>query len=61
MSRDTPDTPDPAITTEAEFDTALQTLLRSALVNGVDPRGVWEYRNGEPHHNLEVLISVLAK
>lgn len=61
MSRDTADTPDRDITTEAEFDSALQTLIRSALENGVDLRGAWEYRNGEPHVDLEILISILAK
>lgn len=61
MSRDTPYTPDRAISTEAEFDTALQALLRSALENGVDLRGAWEYRHGAADPDLEVLITVLAK
>ncbi|MDZ7700835.1 MAG: hypothetical protein U5J98_01520 [Halobacteriales archaeon] len=61
MSSDSPDTPGRDITTEAEFDSALQTLLLSALENGLDLRGTWEYRNGEAHPDLEVLVTELAK
>lgn len=61
MSPDTPDSPDRAITTEAEFDTALQALLRLAVENGVDLRGAWEYRHDTPDPDLEVLITVLGK
>ena len=61
MSSDTPDTTDRNITTEAEFESALQTLLLSALENGLDPEGAWEYRNGQTYPDLEVLVTELAK
>lgn len=49
------------ITTEAEFNSALQLLLLSALNNGLDPQGAWEYRNGQNQPDLEVLVTELAK
>jgi hypothetical protein len=52
---------DRAITTETEFDSALQSLLLSALENGVDLRGAWEYRNGQAYPDLEVLVTELDK
>lgn len=61
MTPDDTDTLDRDISTEAEFDSALQTLLLAALQNGIDLRGAWEYRNGEAHPHLEVLVSELAK
>lgn len=61
MSNDTPDTPDRDITTEAKFESALQTLLLSALENGLDLRGAWEYRNGEAYPDLEIIVTELAK
>lgn len=60
MSRETPDIPDRDITTEAEFETALQTLLLAALENGLDLRGAWEYRNDDADPDLEVLVTELA-
>lgn len=53
--------PNPDITTEAEFDSALQSLLLSALENGLDVRGAWEYRNGQAYPDFEVLVTELAK
>lgn len=61
MTRDTADSPDRDITTEAEFDSALQTLLLSALQNGLDLRGGWVYRNGDGFPDFEVTITELAK
>lgn len=61
MTRDTPDIFDLEISTEAEFDSALQMLLLAALDNGLDPRGAWEYRNGGIRPDLEVMVSELAK
>ena len=46
---------------EAEFNSALQTLLLTALDNGLNPQGAWEYRNGQTYPDLEVLITELAK
>lgn len=61
MPNNTPDTPDRDIMNEAEFDSALQTLLLTALNNGLNPQGAWEYRNGQTYPDLEVLITELAK
>lgn len=54
MTRDPP--VDGEITTAQEFDAALETLLSAADRNGIDPRGSWEYRNGDDADDLEVLI-----
>lgn len=61
MTSDAPDSPDGDISTEAEFDAALQTLLLAALKNGVDLRGAWDYRNGDAYPDFEVLVTELAK
>lgn len=61
MPGDTSDTREWEITTKAEFDSALQSLLLSALENGLDLYGAWEYRNGEVYPDLEVLVTELAK
>jgi hypothetical protein len=61
MSSDSLDTPNWDITTQAELDSALQTILLSALENGLDLRGAWEYRNGDGYPDVEVLITELAK
>lgn len=36
-----------AVTTAADFRTALGDLLTAARRNDVDPRGSWVYRNGD--------------
>lgn len=61
MTRDTPDIPDPDISTEAEFDTALQAVLHAAIEGGFEPFGTWVYRNAETRPDLEVMVSQLAK
>lgn len=61
MTREAADSPDRSISTEAEFDSALQTLVLSALENDLDLRGAWDYRNGESYPDLEVLVTELAK
>ena len=61
MPSNTPDTPDRDIMNEAEFGSALETLLLTALNNGLNPEGAWEYRNGKTYPDLEVLITELAK
>lgn len=61
MTHDPPDSPDRDISTEAEFDAALQKLLLAGLKNGLDLRGAWDYRNGQAYPDLEVLVSELAK
>jgi hypothetical protein len=59
MTRD--DVYDPEVTTEAEFDAALNLILDSAVSNGLDPRGSWVYRNGDSHPDWEVLVAELQK
>ncbi len=55
MTSELPD--DTEITTPAEFDAALQRLLRATLANDVDPRGSWEYHTtADDVDNLEVMI-----
>lgn len=60
-------TPDPTdssrrdISTEPEFNAALQELLLTAVANDIDPRGAWEYRNGPSAPDLEVVITELVK
>lgn len=61
MTRDATDTPDWEISTEAEFHSALQMLLLSALENGLDPCGAWDYRTALLYPDLEVIISELSK
>ena len=59
MTRDSP--LDGEITTAGEFDAALEALLSAAARNDVDPRGSWEYRNGDDAEDWEVLIVELEK
>jgi hypothetical protein len=59
MTRNDPDGGD--ITTEAEFEAALDRLLDSATSNGLDPRGSWVYRNGKAAPDWEVMVLELQK
>jgi hypothetical protein len=61
MNRNPPDISDWDITTEAEFDSAPQTLLLAALTADTDSLGAWEFRHGEKLPDLEVVVSELAK
>jgi hypothetical protein len=61
MAHDASDIPDWDISTEAEFESALETLLLAALVEGLDPCGAWVYRNVGSDPNLEVIVSELAE
>lgn len=44
------------VTTEAEFDAALEQLVENALENGVDPRGSWVYDTNGSSLDLEAVI-----
>lgn len=44
------------VTTEKEFDAALEKLLRDAIGNGVDPRGSWVYNTDGSDLDLETVI-----
>jgi len=59
MTRDHPFDGD--VTTEEEFDAALEQLLSAARENGVDPQGSWVYRNGRNAPDWEVMVVELAK
>ncbi len=59
MTRDNPT--EGNITTEAQFEAALDRLLHSATGNGLDPRGSWVYRNGKDAPDWEVMILELEK
>lgn len=60
MTRNAPDALDREITTTAEFEETLGSLLLNAIANDVNPQGAWEYRNGTQVPDLEVLVSELA-
>ena len=60
MTRDTPDISDWGILTEPAFESALQTLLRAALAEDIDPFGAWAYRGDETQPDLEVIVSELG-
>lgn len=59
MTHDPP--PGGEITTEAEFDAALERLLLQAARNGINPRGSWVYRNGSTAPDWEVMVLELEK
>lgn len=43
-----------------EFETALGQALFSAVENGINPRGSWEYRTDGATPDFEVMIVELA-
>lgn len=49
------------ITSIQEFQTALAAIVETAVVNGIDVRGAWEFQTSGSTHNWEVEISELAK
>lgn len=51
-----PITPDD-VTSPEDFERYISATIYAAYVNGVDPRGVWEYRaqNGEADFEIEVV------
>jgi hypothetical protein len=48
--------PNWSITTEAEFDAALEQILISAIGNSVDPRGSWVYDTDRIAPSLEAVV-----
>ena len=56
----TDDTPDDEVSSTEEFEVALGRVIRTALENGVDPRGTWEYRNDGTDADVEVMVVELA-
>ena len=60
MVHDGSDIPDWDISTETEFESALEALLLAAVVEGLDPFGTWVYRNDGDGPDLEVIVSELS-
>jgi len=48
------------VSSTAEFEIALGRVIRTALENGVDPTGTWEYRNDGTDADVEVMVVELA-
>lgn len=61
MTNDDPTPFDNDTLTEDDFESILEQLLVSAFDNGIDPRGSWEYRNGDSHPDFEVMVTELMK
>ncbi|MFB6133008.1 MAG: hypothetical protein ABEJ44_06360 [Halanaeroarchaeum sp.] len=61
MTRDTSDRFDGEIRSETEFEAVLRELLISAYLNGIDPGGAWDLRNGDNAPDWEVMVTELAK
>jgi hypothetical protein len=51
-----PNPPDD-VTSADDFETHLAALVETAISNGVDPRGAWEYRalDGHPDFDIEIV------
>lgn len=60
MTRDATDNPNWDVSTEAELDEVLHTVLLEALDNDLDPRGAWEYQTGQEYPDLEVVVTELS-
>ena len=49
------------LTTQAELNAELRSLLRRADTNGIDVEGGWECRNGATHPDWDVIITEVQK
>jgi len=54
-------TVDTPITSSAEFEAALATVVESAIDQGVDVRGAWEFETAGSTHHWELLLLELAR
>lgn len=52
---------DRSVTSEAELQTELQTLLQQAHDGGIDVRGGWECLNGPERPDWEVVVTEVQK
>jgi len=50
-----------SITTSAEFEAALAAIVETAVEEGVDVRGAWEFQTRGSTHDWEVNVTELAK
>ena len=49
------------LTTQAELNAELKSLLRRAYTNGIDVQGGWECRNGVEHPDWDVIVTEVQK
>lgn len=54
-------TADDDVSSSDEFEAALGQVISSALQQGIDLRGAWEYRTDDETPDVEVTIVELAK
>lgn len=54
-------TTETSLTTRAELNAELKSLLLRAYDNGIDVEGGWECRNGDEHPDWDVLITEVEK
>ncbi|SFR30782.1 MULTISPECIES: hypothetical protein [Halorubrum] len=53
-------TSDDEMSSPEEFEAALGQVILTALENGIDPRGTWEYRTNGTDSDVEVMVVELA-
>ena len=54
-------TEETSLTTQAELNAELKSLLSRAYTNGIDIEGGWECRNGAEHPDWDVIITEVRK
>lgn len=54
-------TTETSLTTRAELNAELKSLLLRAYDNGIDVEGGWECRNGGEHPDWDVIITEVEK
>jgi len=50
-----------SITSTEEFEAALAAIVETAVEDGIDVRGAWEFRTDGSTHDWEVNVTELAK
>lgn len=54
-------TTETSLTTRAELNAELRSLLLRAYDHGIDVEGGWECRNGDEHPDWDVIVAELEK
>lgn len=49
------------LTSKANFNAELKSLLRRAHTSGVDVEGPWDCRNGSEHPDWDVIVTEVQK
>ena len=49
------------LTSKADFNAELKSLLRRAYTNGIDVEGGWDCRNGVEHPDWDVIVTEVRK